>query len=359
MSRRIPVAVLGATGTVGQKFIRLLADHPWFEVTAVAASSASVGRRYEDVVRWREPVAIPPSVAGLVIQKCAPPLPGQIVFSALDAEIAGPIEQEFARSGSYVVTNTRTHRMDADVPLLIPEANAEHLALIDRQQKERGWTGAILANPNCSTAALALALAPLHRAFGVERLFVATMQAVSGAGYPGVASLDIIGNVIPHIGGEEEKIERESRKILGALSNGAVQPAHFAVSAHTSRVPVVDGHMMAVSVGLGRRVSLDEALAALRDFRGPPSVAGLPSSPNPPIEVDSRPDRPQPRLDLDRGGGMAVTVGRVRPCPILDLRFVALGHNTVRGAAGQGVQIAELLVAEGRVDRGSGPERGH
>jgi aspartate-semialdehyde dehydrogenase len=353
MSQRIPVAVLGATGTVGQKFIRLLADHPWFEVTAVAASSASAGRRYEDVARWREPVAIPPAVAGLVTRECSPPLPGRIVFSALDAEVAGPIEQEFARAGAFVVTNTRTHRMDADVPLLIPEANADHLALIDRQQKGRGWSGAILANPNCSTAALALALAPLHRAFGVERLFVSTMQAVSGAGYPGVASLDIVGNVSPHIGGEEEKIERESRKILGALSNGVVEPAQFAVSAHTSRVAVVDGHMMTVSVGFSRRVGPDEALAVLRDFRGVACVAGLPSSPNPPIEVDSRTDRPQPRLDLDRGGGMAVTVGRVRPCPILDLRLVVLGHNTIRGAAGQGVQIAELLVAEGRVRRGA------
>lgn len=358
MSQRIPVAVLGATGTVGQKFIRLLADHPWFEVTAVAASSASAGRRYEDVARWREPVAIPPAVAGLVIRECAPPLPGRLVFSALDAEVAGPIEQEFARAGAYLVTNTRTHRMEADVPLLIPEANADHLALIDRQQKERGWKGAILANPNCSTAVLALALAPLHRAFGVERLFVSTMQAVSGAGYPGVASLDIVGNVIPHIGGEEEKIERESRKILGSLKNGAVEPAQFAVSAHTNRVAVVDGHMMTVSVGFSRRVRPDEALTVLRDFRGTACVAGLPSSPNPPIEVDDRNDRPQPRLDLDRGGGMAVTVGRVRPCPILDLRFVALGHNTVRGAAGQGVQIAELLVAEGRVERGAGPGRG-
>jgi aspartate-semialdehyde dehydrogenase len=357
MSGRIPVAVLGATGTVGQKFIRLLADHPWFEVTAVAASSASAGRRYEDVARWREPGAIPPAVAGMVIRECAPPSPGRIVFSALDAEVAGPIEQTFAQAGAYVVTNTRTHRMDADVPLLIPEANADHLALIDHQQKGRGWKGAILANPNCSTAALALALAPLHRAFALERLFVSTMQAISGAGYPGVASLDIVGNVIPHIGGEEEKIERESRKILGTLSDGAVEPAEFAVSAHTNRVAVVDGHMMTVSVGFGRRAGPDEALAVLRGFRGTPCVAGLPSSPNPPIEVDNRADRPQPRLDLDRGGGMAITVGRVRPCPILDLRLVVLGHNTVRGAAGQGVQIAELLVAEGRVKRGAGPER--
>jgi aspartate-semialdehyde dehydrogenase len=352
------VAVLGATGTVGQKFIRLLADHPWFEITAVAASSASAGRRYEDVARWREPVPVPPGVAGMVIRECVAPLPGRVVFSALDAEVAGPIEQEFARAGAYVVTNTRTHRMEADVPLLIPEANADHVALIDGQRKARGWIGAILANPNCSTAALALALAPLHRAFGVERLFVSTMQAVSGAGYPGVASLDILGNVIPHIGGEEEKIERESRKILGELSSGAVQPAQFAVSAHSNRVAVLDGHMMTVSAGFSRRVTPEEALNTLREFRGPPCVADLPSSPSPPIEVDDRSDRPQPRLDLDRGGGMAVTVGRVRPCPILDLRFVVLGHNTVRGAAGQGVQIAELLVAEGRVKREATTERG-
>jgi aspartate-semialdehyde dehydrogenase len=358
MSSKIPVAVLGATGTVGQKFIRLLAEHPWFEVRAVAASSASAGRRYGDVARWREPVAIPRDVAGMVIHECAPPLPVQIVFSALDAEVAGPIEQEFARAGAYVVTNTRTHRMEADVPLLIPEANADHLALIDGQRKARGWAGAILANPNCSTAALALALAPLHRAFGVERLFVSTMQAVSGAGYPGVASLDILGNVIPHIGDEEEKIERESRKVLGELTGGVVRPAQFAVSAHTNRVPVVDGHMMTVSVGFTRRVGPEEALTALREFRAPRCVAELPSSPTPPIEVDDRADRPQPRLDLDRGRGMAVTVGRVRPCPILDLRFVVLGHNTVRGAAGQGVQIAELLVAGGRVERGITTERG-
>lgn len=345
MSGRIPVAVLGATGTVGQKFIRLLAGHPWFEVTAVAASSASAGRPYGEAARWREPVALPASIAGMVVSGCVPPLPGRIVFSALEAEVAGPIEQEFARAGAYVVTNTRIHRMDADVPLLLPEANADHLALIDGQRKARGWTGAILANPNCSTAALALALAPLHRAFGVERLFVSTMQAVSGAGYPGVTSLDILGNVIPHIGGEEEKIERESRKVLGELTGDAVRPAQFAVSAHTNRVPVVDGHMMTVSAGFSRRVRPDEALAALRDFRPPQCVAELPSSPNPPIEVDDRADRPQPRLDLDRGRGMAVTVGRLRTCPILDLRFVVLGHNTIRGAAGQGIQIAELLVA--------------
>jgi aspartate-semialdehyde dehydrogenase len=349
MTGKIPVCILGATGTVGQKFVRLLTDHPWFELAAVAASSASAGRRYGEVVRWREQVDLAPRIAELTVQDCEPPLPGAIAFSALDADVAEPIEQAFARAGAYVVTNTRTHRMEPDVPLLIPEANADHLVLIDRQRAARGWSGAILANPNCSTAALTLALAPLHQAFGVEKLFVSTMQAVSGAGYPGVPSLDALGNVIPHIGGEEEKIERESRKILGTLGPAGVDPAAFAVSAHTNRVPVVDGHLETVSVGFRRRVSVEEAITALREFRGSPCVAGLPSSPNPPVELDPRADRPQPRLDLDRGRGMAVTVGRVRPCPILDLRMVVLGHNTVRGAAGQAVQIAELLVADGRL----------
>ena len=351
MTSRIPVSILGATGTVGQKFVRLLADHPWFEVAAVAASAASAGKRYGDTVRWRESPDLPEAVARLVVRECSPPLPGPIVFSALDAEVAGPIEQAFARQGALVVTNTRNHRMDLDVPLLIPEVNADHLALIDRQRESRGWRGAILANPNCSTAALALALGPLHRAFGIERLFVSTMQAVSGAGYPGVPSLDILGNVIPLIGGEEEKIERESRKVLGVLGVDGVTPAPFGVSVHANRVAVVDGHLVAVSVGFQQRITPDGAIAAMRDFRGPAAVAGLPSSPVPPIEVDPRDDRPQPRLDLDRGRGMAVTVGRVRPCPMLDLRMVVLGHNTIRGAAGQAVQIAELLVAEGRVER--------
>ena len=349
MTARIPVSVLGATGTVGQKFVRLLAEHPWFEIAAVAASPASAGRPYGEVVRWRETMPLPDRVAQLTIAECVPPLAGPIVFSALDAEVAGPIEQAFARAGACVVSNARNHRMDPDVPLLIPEANADHIALIDRQREARGWPGAILTNPNCSTAALALVLAPLHRAFGVERLVVSTMQATSGAGYPGVPSLDILGNVIPYIGGEEEKMERESRKILGTLGETGVEPAAFGLSAHTNRVAVIDGHLETVSVGFRRRVSPDEAVAALREFVPPPIVAGLPSSPRPPVEVDLRPDRPQPRLDLERGGGMAVTVGRIRPCPVLGLRMVLLGHNTIRGAAGQAVQIAELLVAGGRV----------
>jgi aspartate-semialdehyde dehydrogenase len=358
MTEKIPVAVLGATGTVGQKFVRLLAEHPWFDLVALAASAASAGRLYGEVVRWRESTSLPARFGGMKIRECTPPLPGSIVFSALDADIAGPIEQAFAAGGAIVVTNTRTHRMDSDVPLLIPEVNADHLRLMDCQRDSRGWTGAILANPNCSTAAIALALAPLHRAFGIERLFVSTLQAVSGAGYPGVPSLDIIGNVIPYIGGEEEKIEGESRKILGRLESGAVEPGDFSVSVHSNRVAVVDGHMATISVGFRNRVRPEIAAQALRDFRSSPIVAQLPSSPNPPIELDDRIDRPQPRLDLGRGDGMAVTVGRLRPCPVLDLRMVVLGHNTVRGAAGQAIQIAELLVADHRVGPGVGGKPG-
>lgn len=344
---RLPVVVLGATGTVGQKFIRLLERHPWFEVAAVAASERSAGRTYGEVVRWREPTPLPERVARMTIAPCQPPLPGVIAFSAVEAELAPVIEQGFARVGLFVVTNTKSHRMEPDVPLLIPEINPGHLALLDRQRRERGWSGGIVANPNCSTAGLVLALAPLHAAFGVRKVFVSTMQAVSGAGFPGVASLDILGNIIPHIGGEEEKIEQETRKILGETGIDA----EVVVSAHTSRVPAVDGHLEVASVGLGRRVSVEEAIAALEGFRGNAVVGALPSSPTRPIEVDRRPDRPQTRLDLDRGEGMTVTVGRVRPCPLLDLRFALLSHNTIRGAAGAAIQNAELLVATGLVPR--------
>jgi aspartate-semialdehyde dehydrogenase len=341
------VAVIGATGTVGQKFVRLLADHPWLELVAVAASEQSAGRPYGEVVRWREPVPLPEAAARMIIQRSVPPLPGRIVFSAIEADIAIEIEQAFARSGALVVTNTKSHRMAADVPLMIPEINADHLPLVAQQRAQRGWPGAILANPNCSTAALVLALAPLHRAFGLEKLFVATMQAISGAGYPGVPSLDILGNVIPHIGGEEEKIEMETRKIFGTLGGGTLTDAPIGVSAHTNRVPTIDGHLEVVSAGFRTKPTPQQAIDALTAFRGDAVVQSLPSSPAQPVEVDLRIDRPQTRLDLDRGRGMAVTVGRVRPCPLLDLRLVLLGHNTVRGAAGAALQIAELLVAQG------------
>jgi aspartate-semialdehyde dehydrogenase len=346
-ARRIPVAVLGATGTVGQKFVRLLAAHPWFELVAVAASANSAGRRYRDAVKWREAAPLPDTVADLVVQPCAPPLPGTIVFSALEADIAMEVEQAFAHAGALVVTNTKSHRMEPDVPLMIPEINADHLGMLEAQRRRRGWTGGILANPNCSTAGLVLALAPLHRAFGLTKCFVSTMQAISGAGYPGVASLDILGNVIPYIGGEEEKIERETRKILGTYADGEFRDLDVTVAAHASRVPTLDGHLEVMSAGFARRPSPDEAIAALEAFRGDDVVRELPSSPTQPIEVDRRPDRPQTRLDLERGAGMAVTVGRVRPCPLLDLRLALLSHNTIRGAAGAAVQIAELLAARG------------
>jgi aspartate-semialdehyde dehydrogenase len=351
MMSKIPVSILGATGTVGQKFVKLLADHPWFEVTALAASEQSAGKRYGEIVRWRETTPIPERIGAMTVQRAEASIPGRIAFSAIEAEIAGEVEQAFARAGKYVVTNTKTHRLDGDVPLLVPEVNPDHLCLLARQQRERRWSGGIVANPNCSTAGLVLGLAPLHRAFGIQKLFVATMQAVSGAGYPGVPSLDALGNVIPHIGGEEEKLERETVKILGTYASEHVTGAPLTVTAHTNRVPVVDGHLEVVSVGFGQRVTPGEAIAAFEAFRAPEDIAALPSTPARPVEVDSRVDRPQSRLDLDRGNGMTVTVGRVRPCNLLDLRLVLLSHNTIRGAAGAAVQNAELLVARGYVGR--------
>ncbi len=348
-SSRIPVAILGATGTVGQKFVRLLDGHPWFEVVALAASERSAGRLYADVVRWRETTPLPEAMAGMVVTLCEPPLPGRVVFSALDAEIATPIEQAFARAGVTVVTNTRNHRLAEDVPLVIPEVNGHHLDMLPTQRAGRGWTGALVANPNCSTAGLAMVLAPLHRAFGVERVVVNTMQAVSGAGYPGVASLDILDNVIPFISGEEEKIAAETGKLLGDMTAGTFRNAAIAVSAHTNRVPVIDGHTETVSAGFARRVTPDEVRHALLAAAPSDLLRSLPSTPEHPIVVDPRPDRPQPRLDRDRGRGMTVTVGRIRPCPVLDVRLVLLVHNTIRGAAGLAIQDAELLVARGDV----------
>jgi len=347
MPTKIPVSILGATGTVGQKFVRLLADHPWFEIASLAASEASAGKVYGDIVRWREDIPIPDRVAGMTVQRAEPSVAGRFAFSAIEAEIAGEVEQAFARAGKFVVTNTRTHRMDPDVPLLIPEVNPDHLDLLCRQQPDRGWQGGIVANPNCSTAGLVLALAPLDRAFGIEKLFVTTLQAVSGAGYPGVPSLDALGNVIPFIGGEEEKMEQETRKILGRLEGSRVSDAPITMSAHTNRVPVVDGHLEVVSVGFRQRAAPEEAIAVLEAFRAPADVAELPSTPARPVEVDYRADRPQSRLDLHRGNGMTVTVGRVRRCNLLDLRLVLLSHNTIRGAAGAAIQNAELLVKRG------------
>lgn len=346
---KIPVAVLGATGAVGQKFIALLANHPMFDVAQVAASAERVGHRYGDTVRWREPTALPPDVAALELTSATPSTAVRIAFSALDAAVAREVEPAFATAGILVVSNASAFRMADDVPLLIPEVNPDHLVLLDVQRKRRGWTGGIVANPNCSTAALVTALAPLHVAFGLQRAVVATLQAASGAGYPGVPSLDLIDNVIPYIGGEEEKIEAECRKLLGIASGESIAEAQAVVSAMVHRVPVLDGHMVSASMAFTRPVDAEAAMQVLERFRGNTMVRTLPSSPERPVEVDRRSDRPQSRLDRDRGRGMTVTVGRVRSCPVHHLRLVALGHNLIRGAAGAAIQNAELCVAAGKI----------
>lgn len=342
---KIPVAILGATGAVGQKFIALLADHPWFEIAQLAASAERVGLRYGDTVRWREPTPLPAEVASLHLTAATPSTPVRLAFSALDAAVARDVEPAFAQAGVLVVSNASAYRMASDVPLLIPEVNADHLSLLDAQRRARGWGGGIVANPNCSTAALVTALAPLHTAFDLRRVVVATLQAASGAGYPGVPSLDLIDNVIPFIGGEEEKIEAECRKLMGSVTGDQVTDAGMIVSAMVHRVPVLDGHMVSASLEFAQGVSPDAAVQSLEQFRGNEIVRGLPSSPEHPVVVDRRPDRPQSRLDRDRGQGMTVTVGRVRACPVHHLRLVALGHNLIRGAAGAAIQNAELCVA--------------
>jgi aspartate-semialdehyde dehydrogenase len=355
--KKIPVAVLGATGAVGQRLVLLLAHHPWFELRALAASDRSAGRAYVEATRWYLDEPMPAVVGDLEVSACDPEtMDVELAFSGLDAAVAGEIERRFVASGVDVLTNARNHRMEPDVPLVIPEINPDHLALLDSQRAGRGWPGAIVANPNCSTIGLALALRPLQLAFGIERVAVATLQALSGAGYPGVASLDVTDNVIPFIGGEEDKIQTETLKILGSLEGTGVTPAGFPVSAMVHRVPVRDGHLLAISIELSRSVSPEDAVRAFAEFRGPDPVPSLPTSPARPIVVRSEPDRPQPRRDRMEGAGMSVVVGRVRPCPVLGLKFTALVHNTIRGAAGAAVQNAELLVATGRAS-GEAPER--
>ncbi len=341
----IDVGVLGATGVVGQQFVSRLARHPWFRVTWLAASERSEGKAYKDVAPWRLAAPIPDASADRTVQACVPGQGPRVVFSGLDASVAGEIEGAFAAAGHIVVSNARNYRMDPLVPLLIPEVNADHLRLVTEQRASKGWTGAIVTNPNCSTVVLAMALAPL-KAFDIRSVIVSTMQAVSGAGYPGVPSLDILGNVVPFIGGEEEKMQAETLKILGS----ARAPLAAVVSAHTNRVPVVDGHTMTVSVAFGTNPSNDDVMEAMRCFTGRPQELSLPTAPSPAIVVMAESNRPQPRLDADRGDGMAVSVGRVRPCPVLHTKFVALGHNTVRGAAGAAILNAELMKAEGLLD---------
>jgi aspartate-semialdehyde dehydrogenase len=346
-TQKIPVGILGATGAVGQRFIQLLAQHPWFEVAEVAASDRSAGKSYREACTWRLPGEPSPAVADLTVTSCDGPFRSKLLFSGLDSSVAGEVEQALALKGHAVVSNSRNHRMDPDVPLLIPEVNARHLEALEVQRKRTGG-GYIVTNPNCSVVGLAMALAPLDRAFGLKSVAVVTLQALSGAGYPGVASLDINDNVIPYIGGgEEEKIETEPQKILGRFEGEAFAPARFTISASVHRVGVTDGHTMAIFASFQTRASAEEAKEALREFRGEPQEKGLPSAPRHPIHVLDDANRPQPRLDREREGGMAVAVGRVRQDRLFDLKLEALVHNTVRGAAGAAILNAELLQAGG------------
>ena len=347
-SVRIPVAVLGATGAVGQTFIRLLADHPWFRLAELAASERSAGKRYADAARWIGD-AMPDLARDLIVLPCDPALVASpIVFSALDSTVAGDVELAFARAGRLVLSNAKNFRMDEDVPLVIPEVNADHLAILEAQRATRGWGGGIVTNANCASIMAVMALAPLHEAFGISRLFVATMQAVSGAGYPGVPSLDILGNVIPFIKDEEPKIETEICKMLGRRSDSRIEPAEIAISAHANRVPVENGHTICMSVEFGTRASAGAALQVLRGWQGDTRAQHLPSSPARALVVTDLADRPQPRRDVDAGRGMTVTVGRVRADPLFHVKLVAMGHNTIRGAAGASVLNAEVLVSTGQ-----------
>ncbi len=350
MSSKIPVGVLGATGAVGQKFIKLLEDHPWFEVTEVAASERTSGKLYGDAVSWKQVTSIPEAVRSSEVKPCTPELKCRVVFSGLDANVAGPIEEDFARAGYIVLSNSKNHRLDEDVPLIIPEVNPDHLGLIPVQRRNRQANGYIVTNANCTTMFLAMALGPLHQTFKVEKVFMVSMQAVSGAGYPGVASLDILGNVIPYIGGEEEKVEIETRKILGTFNGKTIDLAEFPVSAQCNRVAVEDGHTESVSVKLAKKTTPAEIADLLRNYAGVPQKLQLPSAPEKPYLVMDAQDRPQPRFDVNRCKGMATCVGRIRPCSILDFKLTLMGHNTVRGAAGASILNAELLKAQGLLE---------
>jgi aspartate-semialdehyde dehydrogenase len=345
----IPVGVLGATGMVGQQFIALLANHPWFHVEWLGASQRSEGKAYRDAAAWRLPKPLPDDVAARTVEAATPGRAPRLVFSGLDSSVAGEIEAAFAAAGHIIVSNSRNHRMEPTVPLLIPEVNADHLALLDAQGAAHGWKGRIVTNPNCAVVVMAMALAPL-RQFGLRTTMITTLQAISGAGYPGVASWDILANVIPHIGGgEEEKVETEAKKILGSLNNGSVTLHPVIVSATTTRVPVHDGHTGSISVGLEQKPTADAIIDAWRSFKGRPQTLELPSAPPQPIVYLTEANRPQPSLDVHRGGGMTVSVGRLRACPVLDYKFIALGHNTIRGAAGAAILNAELMHSEGLV----------
>jgi aspartate-semialdehyde dehydrogenase len=347
MAQKIKVGILGATGMVGQHFVKLLANHPWFEIVALAASERSVGRPYCEAAHWKQETSIPEHVSHMPVVDVKPGFEARVVFSGLDAAVAGSIEEDFARSGYAVVSNSKNHRMDEDVPILLPEINSEHVELVKVQQARRGYDeGFIVTNSNCAAMALCLALAPLDEMFEIKTVVVTTLQALSGAGYPGVSSLDAYGNVIPYIAEEEEKIERETKKIFGKLKSGKIEPHSMRVSATATRVPVIDGHTESVNIKLRRQASLQDVMNAFRSYRSVPQKLGLPSAPEHPIILKEEIDRPQPRLDVNLEKGMASVVGRVRACSILDYKFVILGHNIIRGAAGAAILNAELLKAQ-------------
>jgi aspartate-semialdehyde dehydrogenase len=349
-TNRIPVGVLGGTGMVGQHFIKFLRNHPWFEVTWVGASDRSAGKKYSDATAWRLDGEMPAGVRELTVNDSKPGNGApRLMFSAMDASVATEIERAFAEAGHVVVSNSKNHRMEQDVPLLVPEINADHLKVMPLQQRQRGWKGQIATNPNCSTVVLTMGLAAF-KPFGIKRVICTTLQAISGAGYPGVASMDINANIIPYIGGEEEKMQIETQKILGDFAGDRIVPLDAKVSAHCNRVPVVDGHTVTVSVELERKLSREEVIRAIQEFQGEPQKRKLPSAPAQPVVYMEAQDRPQPRRDVERENGMTVFVGRLRECPVLDWKFVALGQNTVRGAAGAAVLNAELMYSEGLLD---------
>lgn len=347
--KQIEVGVLGGTGMVGQHFIRFLEGHPWFKLTWLGASDRSAGKKLRDATSWRLDGDMPAAAAEMTVSDSKPGNAPRLVFSAMDASVATEIERAFAEAGHVVVSNSRNHRMEPDVPLLVPEVNACHLQAVKLQQQNRGWEGMIVTNPNCSTIVLTMALAPLAQ-FGIRLVLATTLQAVSGAGYPGVPSMDILANVVPYIGGEEEKMQQETQKILGSFTDGRFLPLGARVSAQCHRVAVIDGHTVAVSVDFEHDVLVKDAQHAIETFRGLPQERNLPSAPPHPVMYLPEQDRPQPRRDAVRERGMATFVGRLRECQVLDLKFVACGHNTVRGAAGAAVLNAELMVSEGLID---------
>lgn len=347
---RTPVGILGATGAVGQRFISLLADHPWFQITDLLASERSAGKRYGEAVKWVLDTPLPPHIADLPVKLAQPgQADARVLFSALPAAQARELEPAFAAAGHYLFSNASAYRMAEDIPLVIAEVNPEHLDLIEVQQARRGWEGFLVCNANCTATHLICTLHPLQLAFGVEQVMVTSMQAASGAGYPGVSFMDLIDNIVPHTYGEEEKVQTEPLKIMGSLENGAVRFADFRISAHCHRAPVLDGHFEAVSIAFSRPAAREQIIEAFREYRRLPQELGLPSAPDPAIVVHEAIDRPQPRLDRMTGRGMATVVGRIRPCPVLDWRYALLGHNTIRGAAGGSILNAELMHVQGRL----------